>query len=47
VTPHGMALVHQLFKSQFEGIDPVNLEGLANGSRDFDFVLGEWKISTM
>ena len=47
MTPRGMALVHQLFRSQFEGTDRVNLKGLANGSRDFNFVLGEWKISTI
>jgi len=40
-----MALVHQLFKSEFDNPDRANLEEVANRSRDLGFVLRKRKLS--
>jgi len=40
-----MALVHQLFKSEFDSPDRANLGDVVNRSRDLGFVLRERKLS--
>jgi hypothetical protein len=45
VTPHGMALVHQLFKYQFEDPDRASLEEVTNRSQKLGFAAQERKLS--
>ena len=40
-----MALVHQLFKSEFDSPDRASLEEVANRSQKLGFVLRERRIS--
>jgi hypothetical protein len=39
-----MALAHQLFKSEFDSPDRVNLEEVVNRSRQFGFAVRERKL---
>ena len=39
-----MALVHQLFKSEFDSLDRITLEQVVNHSQKFGFVVRERKL---
>jgi len=44
VTPYSMALVHQLFKTEFDGPDRVNLEEVVDHSQKFGFAVRGRKL---